>query len=390
MSSQPSSPKLHEKYSLLLDFIRRHYGTDGRIPLHEPRFRGNEKRYVADCIDSTFVSSVGEYVNRFEEMMRSLTGARYAIATSNGTAALHMSLILAGVHDGDEVITQPLSFVATCNAIAYLRAHPVFVDVDRDTLSLSPAALRAFLEEHAERRDGGCFNRSTGRRIVAAVPMHTFGFPGRIEALAEICEEWNIVLVEDAAESIGATVGNRHTGTFGKLGAFSFNGNKTVTCGGGGCIVTNDDALGKLGKHLTTTAKVPHAWEFFHDQVGYNYRLPNLNAALACAQLEQLDAMVSDKRETAQAYKRFCAAHDILFVDEMTGTKANFWLNAIITGDLDERDAFLALSNGAGVMTRPIWKLMPRLPAFADAQCGPLDNSEWLEARVVNLPSSVR
>jgi aminotransferase in exopolysaccharide biosynthesis len=381
---------LPENYRALLTFIRELYGQSGFIPLHEPRFRGNEKRYLVDAIDSTYVSSVGEYVNRFEADMRELTGARYAIATANGTLALHMSLILAGVRDGDEVITQPLSFVATCNAIAYQRAHPVFVDVDRDTMSLSPEALRAFLEANGERRDGGCYNRSTGRRIAAVVVMHSFGLPGRIEALVEICREWNTVLVEDAAESIGSLVGNRHTGTFGLLGAFSFNGNKTVTCGGGGCIVTDDEELGRLGKHLTTTAKVPHAWEFFHDQIGFNYRLPNLNAALACAQLEQLSEMLADKRDTAGRYRRFCREHGISFVDERPGTTSNFWLNAILTGGREERDAFLEESNGTGVMTRPVWTLMHRLPAFAEAQCGALDNAEWLESRVVNIPSSVR
>lgn len=382
--------KLPDKYLTLLDFVRSLYGTEGFIPLHEPRFMGNEKQYLNDCIDSTFVSSVGEYVSRFESMMRELTGAKYVIATGNGTMALHMSLILAGVRDGDEVITQPLSFVATCNAISYERAHPVFVDVDRDTMSMSPTSLRTFLKEHAERRDNACYNRTTGRRIKAVVPMHTFGLPGRIEALTHICDEWDIALVEDAAESIGSTVGNRHTGTFGLVGAFSFNGNKTITCGGGGCIVTNDETLGKLAKHLTTTAKVPHPWEFYHDQVGYNYRLPNLNAALACAQLEQLPDMLANKRQTAMRYKEFCASHNIHFFDEQKGERSNFWLNAILLDSLEERDAFLSVSNASGVMTRPVWKLMQHLPAFADAQRGPLDNAEWLEARVVNIPSSVR
>lgn len=378
------------KHRELVAFVRELYGAEGFIPLHAPRFDGNEKRYLNDCIDSTFVSSVGAYVDRFEAMMREITGARYAIATVNGTAALHMALILAGVKAGDEVITQPLSFVATCNAIAYEHAHPVFVDVDLDTFSLSPVALRAFLESHAERRSGGCFNRGSGRRIAAVVPMHTFGLPGRIEALAAICDEWGIVLVEDAAESLGSAIGGRHTGTFGKVGAFSFNGNKTVTCGGGGCIVTDDEALGKLAKHLTTTAKVPHAWDFVHDQVGYNYRMPNLNAALACAQLEQLPAILANKRETAARYAQFCAGREIGFGTEREGTAANYWLNAILVDGLDERDALLTYSNAAGVMTRPVWKLTQRLPAFAAAQCGPLPNAEWLEARIVNIPSSVR
>lgn len=381
---------LSPKYRELVAFVRQLYGAEGFIPLHAPRFGGNEKRYLEDCIDSTFVSSVGAYVDRFEAMMREFTGARYAVATVNGTAALHMALIVAGVRAGDEVITQPLSFVATCNAIAYQHAHSVFVDVDRDTFSMSPDALRAFLEENAERRADGCYNRRSGRRIAAVTPMHTFGLPGRIEAIAAICDEWNIVLVEDGAESLGSYIGDRHTGTFGKVGAFSFNGNKTVTCGGGGCLITDDETIGKLAKHLTTTAKLPHAWDFMHDQVGYNYRLPNLNAALACAQLEQLPAFLGDKRETAKRYQRFCAEQGIAFALERDGTRSNYWLNAILVERPEERDELLAYSNGNGVMTRPVWKLMQRLPAFADAQCGPLDNAEWLEARIVNIPSSVR
>lgn len=378
------------KYRALIAFVRQLYGDQGFIPLHAPRFEGNEKRYLMDCIDSTYVSSVGAYVDRFEAMMREITGARYAIATGNGTAALHMALIVAGVSAGDEVITQPLSFVATCNAISYEKAFPVFVDVDADTFSLSPDALRSFLEHNAERRADGCYNLSSGRRIAAVVPMHTFGLPGRIEELVEVCAAWGIVLVEDAAESLGSLVAGRHTGTFGKVGAFSFNGNKTVTCGGGGCIVTDDDTIGTLAKHLTTTAKVPHAWDFMHDQVGYNYRLPNLNAALACAQLEQLPAILANKRATAQEYAQFCAAQGIAFASELPGTSANYWLNAVLVEDAEARDALLKYSNDVGVMTRPVWKLMQRLPAFGGAQCGPLENAIWLEERLVNLPSSVR
>lgn len=381
---------LAPKYPALLAHIRSLYGAEGFIPLHAPRFDGNEKQYVLDCIDSTFVSSVGAYVDRFEAMMREITGARYAIATVNGTAALHMALILAGVADDDEVITQPLSFVATCNAIAYERAHPVFIDVDRDSLSLSPAALRDFLQEFGERRDGAVYNRSSGRRLAAVVPMHTFGLPGRIAELQQICQEWGLPLIEDAAESLGSWVGERHTGTFGLLGAFSFNGNKTVTCGGGGCIITDDDELGRLAKHLTTTAKLPHAWDFFHDQVAYNYRMPNLNAALACAQLEQLPAILASKRATAAAYREFCQQQGIAFVDEMAGTRANFWLNAVLVDEPQERDRVLEISNGQGIMTRPVWKLMQRLPAFSQAQCGPLEQSLWLEQRLINIPSSVR
>lgn len=374
----------------LVSFIKQRYRHDGGfIPLHAPRFDGHEKKYLMQCIDSTFVSSVGEFVNEFEAKMCAVTGSNYAIATVNGTAALHMALILAGVSDGDEVITQPLTFVATCNAISYLRAHPVFVDVDRDSLGLSPVALNDFLNEYGQIREDGCFNKLTGRRISAVVPMHTFGLPARIEALVEVCARWGIPLIEDAAESLGSYVGDRHTGTFGLLGIFSFNGNKIVTCGGGGCIVTNDEHLGKQAKYLTTTAKRAHAWEFFHDQVGYNYRMPNLNAALACAQLEQLSAFVENKRETASAYFDFCARHDIPVVAELQGCRANYWLTAILMDSGDERDAFLEYSNAQGVMTRPAWTLMNELPAFSRAQHGPLDNSLWLKERLVNIPSSV-
>lgn len=382
--------ELHKPLRELLTFVRQLYGADGPVPLHAPVFAGNEKAYLADCIDTTFVSSIGAYVNRFEVMMQELTGARHAIATMNGTAALHMALILAGVRDGDEVVTQPLSFVATCNVLAYQRAHPVFVDVDADTLSLSPTSLQSFLESSCERVAGGCRNKKSGRRVVAVVPMHTFGLPGRAEELAEICEYWGLVQVEDAAESLGSYIGTRHTGTIGKLGAFSFNGNKTVTCGGGGCVVTDDDELAKLAKHLTTTAKVPHRWDFYHDQVGFNYRLPNLNAALACAQMEQLRGFLANKRETALAYSKRCGELGIPFLSERPGTTSNYWLNGILTRSLEERDAFLAYGNDNGLMVRPVWKLMTELPAFADAARAPLPNSEAAAARIVNLPSSVR
>ncbi len=372
------------------EFIHQLYGSEGFIPLHAPVFLGREKQYLIDCIDSTYVSSVGAYVDRFEALMRDITGAAHAIATTNGTAALHLALVLAGVGRDDEVITQPVSFVATCNAIAYQQAHPVFVDVDRDSMSLSPAALEQFLTEHAEIREGVTYNRSTGRRIAAVVPMHSFGLPGRIEALTDICARWNLFLIEDAAESLGSYVGQTHTGRFGRVSAFSFNGNKIATSGGGGCLVTDDPELGKLAKHLSTTAKQAHAWEFFHDQVGYNYRMPNVNAALACAQLEHLERFVANKRETAGHYRAFCAKKDWQFVDELAGTRSNFWLNAILLPDRTERDQFLRSSNDLGVMTRPIWTLMQRLPAFRQAQCGPLPNAQWLEDRVVNLPSSFR
>lgn len=381
--------EIAEKYRNLVELVREIYGGDSPIPLHEPRFRGNEKRYLADCIDTSYVSSIGPYVDRFEAMMCEITDAKAAIATVNGTAALHMALIVAGVCDGDEVVTQPLSFVATCNAIAYQRAHPVFVDVERDTLSLSPEALRTFLEKNAERKGDGCHNRATGRRIRAVVQMHTFGLPGRVEELRDICAEWDIVLIEDAAESIGSRIGNRHSGTFGLLGAFSFNGNKMVTSGGGGCVVTNDEELGRRAKHLTTTAKVSHSWEFHHDEVGYNYRLPNLNAALACAQLEQMPAFLENKRATAARYAQYCAKEGIAFICERAGTTSNYWLNCVQTASRQERDAVLAYSHGQGVLARPAWVLMPLLPAFADSFSGPLENAHWLADRLITIPSSV-
>ncbi len=272
----------------VISFIQQLFGTKEFIPLHQPVFRGNEKKYLSDTIDSTFVSSVGAYVNRFEEMMQSITNTQKAVATVNGTSALQVALRLAGVEKGDEVITQALTFVATANAIAYNGGLPVFVDVDRDTMGLSPNAVNAFLEEFGEIREKGCYNKSTGRKIAACLPMHTFGFPVHLDELMLVCNKWNIPIVEDAAESLGSFYKDRHTGSFGKLGIFSFNGNKTVTCGGGGAIVTNDEELGVKAKHLTTTAKKPHPYEFYHDELGYNFRMPNLNAALACAQLEQL------------------------------------------------------------------------------------------------------
>lgn len=335
------------------------------------------------------MSSVGAKVTEFEQQIATFTGAKYAIATVNGTAALHIALNLAGVQRDNEVISQALTFIATCNAISYTGAHPVFVDVDRDTLGMSPEALRKFLDAHAERREDGCWNKSTGRRIAACVPMHTFGFPLRIVEIGAICAEWGITLVEDAAESLGSYVGDRHTGTFGKLATLSFNGNKVITTGGGGMIITDDEAVAKHAKHLTTTAKIPHPYEFVHDQVGYNYRMPNLNAALGCAQMEKLAIMLDIKREVAQRYRTFFDGVGVRFVEATDGTTANHWLNAIVLNSEAERDAFLQYTNGHDVMTRPIWRLMSRLEMFKDCQHDGLANSCWLEARVVNLPSSV-
>lgn len=378
-------------YNDTIQFIRGVFKEpEAFVPLHAPYFGGNEKKYLLDTIDSTFVSSVGAYVNRFEEMMQEITGAKYAIATTNGTTALHLALIVAGVQRDEEVITQPLTFVATANAITHAQGIPVFVDVDKDTMGLSPKALEDFLTANAAIKDDICFNKTTGRRIAACVPMHTFGFPCRIDEIAAICERHHIALVEDAAESLGTYYKGRHTGNFGLVAAFSFNGNKTVTCGGGGAIITNDENLAQYAKHLSTTAKIPHPYEFVHDEVGYNYRMPNLNAAVACAQLEQLPTILDNKRELAGIYKSHFADTDIQFVTEAADGKANYWLNTIRLKDLSARDAFLQATNDSKVMTRPIWKLMNKLPMYQHCQYGPLDNALWLEDRVVNIPSSYR
>lgn len=377
-------------YQDIVDYIRNIYHTDKVIPLHAPLFVGNEKVYINDAIDSTFVSSVGKYVNRFEEMMCEITGASYAVATVNGTCALHVALRLLGVEQGDEVITQPLSFVATANAIAYCGARPIFVDVERKTLGLCPEAVEDFLKRNAQiGRDGSCCNKMTKKRIAACVPMHTFGHPCRIDAINEICGLYNIPVLEDAAESLGSLYMGRHAGTFGKAGIYSFNGNKTVTCGAGGAIVTNDPILAKRAKHITTTAKVPHPFEYVHDEVGYNYRMANLNAALACAQLEQLERFIANKRLLAQSYARFFENQGVSFFEEPQNCRSNYWLNAVILPDIEARDQFLEFTNGLGIMTRPVWRLMNKLPMFKESQTGSLENSQWLEERVVNIPSSV-
>ena len=373
----------------IISFIQVVYKTKNFIPLHEPKFIGNEKKYLNECIDSTFVSSVGKFVDEFEEKIASYTSAKYAIATSNGTSALHISLLLADVGWDNEVITQPLTFVATCNAISYCGAKPLFIDVDRETMGLSPISLKEFLENNTTVINQQCVNNTTGKVIKACVPMHTFGHPCKIDEIKDICDQYHIVLIEDAAESLGGFYKNRHTGTFGKMGVMSFNGNKIITAGGGGCIITDDEDLAKKAKHLTTTAKVPHKWEYAHDMVGYNYRMPNLNAALLVAQLESLDNFIDKKRKLADMYGEFFKGIDCKFVKESAESSSNYWLNAIILNDKQQRDIFLNESNSQGVMTRPIWTLMNKLPMFKDAQCGDLTNSEWLEERVVNIPSSV-
>lgn len=372
----------------LISFIRKEYNTDQFIPLHAPYFGGNEKKYVLETIESTFVSSVGAFVNRFEDMMKEITGAKYAIATVNGTTALHLSLIMAGVERDEIVITQALTFVATANAISHVGAFPVFVDVDLDTMGLSPDALKKYLENETFQKDGKLYSKKSQQRIAAIMPMHTFGHPVQIEKIVEIAHQYQIPVVEDAAESLGSYVGKQHTGTFGLVSAFSFNGNKTVTCGGGGALITNDDAIGLRAKHVSTTAKVPHPYEFFHDEIGFNYRMPNLNAALACAQLEQLTEILRGKRVLAESYIEFFKDSNIIFKKEPEGTTSNYWLNAIQLENLDTRNAFLKATNESGVMSRPIWTLMNKLPMFKDCERDELQNSIFLEERIVNLPSS--
>ncbi len=373
----------------VISLIQESYKTKEFIPLHEPRFIGNEKKYLNECIDSTFVSSVGKFVDKFEEKIASYTGTKYSVATSNGTSALHIALLLANVECNDEVITQPLSFVATCNAISYCGAQPVFVDVDKDTMGLSPYALKDFLEKNSSVKNQQCVNKKTGKVIKACVPMHTFGHPCRIDEIKVICDKYNIFLIEDAAESVGSFYKDKHTGSFGHVGVMSFNGNKIITSGGGGCIVTNDKMLARKAKHLTTTAKVPHKWDFYHDMVGYNYRMPNLNAALLVAQLESLDNFLDKKRKLAGTYEEFFKTADYVFVKEPVKCKSNYWLNSIILKNKYQRDEFLNETNSQGVMTRPIWTLMNKLPMFKHIQCDDLINSKWLEDRVVNIPSSV-
>ena len=377
--------------SFLASFLSKSIDLFGPVPilLHRPVFEGNERKYLVDCIDSNFVSSVGVKVTEFEEKVAEFTGSKYAIATVNGTAALHIAIELAGVKPGDEVISQALTFIATCNAISYAGAKPLFVDVDEDTMGLSPEALKRFLEKNAEKRVTGTFNKTSGKRISACVPMHTFGLPCRIAEIAQICADWDIALIEDAAESLGSYAGGRHTGTFASMATLSFNGNKVITTGGGGMIITDDAELAKRAKYLTTTAKVPHPYEFVHDEIGYNYRMPNLNAALGCAQMERLDEFLTIKGQLASQWDAFFDQNDVRFVRAIDGSKANHWLNAIVLDSKDDRDKFLKVTNDNGVMTRPIWTLMSKLPMFKDCQSDGLENSLWLEDRVVNIPSSV-
>jgi perosamine synthetase len=371
-------------------FIQDIYKTKEFIPLHAPTFIGNEKKYLIETIDTTFVSSVGVFVDQFEEKIAEISKTQKAIAVVNGTAGIQVALRLVGVNTGDEVITQALTFVATANAIVYNGASPIFLDVDIDTMGLSPKSVAQFLDEFGELRDNGCFNKKTGKRISACLPMHTFGFPVHLDELKNVCKAWNIPIVEDATESLGSEYKNKPTGSIGEIGVFSFNGNKIVTCGGGGAIVTNDEKLGIKGKYLTTTAKVPHTYEFYHDELGYNFRMPNLNAALACAQLEQLGLFLENKRSLAEEYKMFFDNTGIKFRNETPNTKANYWLMCVELECQKDRDLFLTETNNSKVMTRPIWQLMHHLPMYKNCQRDQQLNASFLEQRIVNIPSSVR
>lgn len=379
------------KYQNIIDGIRSIFqNPSGTIPLHAPTFVGNEKKYLEECVETSFVSSVGSFVPLFEDKLARYTGSKSAVSCVNGTNALFLALKLVGVNSGDEVITQPLTFIATINAISYCNAIPIFLDVDRDTMGLSPEALEDFLYSNSDVRPDGCYNRLTGKRIKACLPMHTFGHPCKIVEISDICRRYNIELIEDAAESIGSKFEGIHTGTTGKIGVLSFNGNKTITTGGGGMLLFNDEKLAGRAKHLTTQAKVSHQWKFMHDEIGYNYRMPNINAALGVAQLEKLDLFVERKRLLAKLYAdRFTNIKEITFFREPANCFSNYWLNVIIFENEKERDIFLEESNSQKVLTRPIWTLINKLPMYKDCYTGSLVNASWLEERVVNIPSSV-
>lgn len=374
----------------IFDFIKTLYPGQDPIPLHAPVFLGNEKKYLAECIDTTFVSYVGKFVTQFEQMTAEYTGAKYAVAMVNGTTALHIALIASGVKPGEEVITQPLTFVATANAIVHSGARPVFVDVDFDTMGMSPEKLEDFLKSTCELKPEGAINRITGNKIAAIVPMHTFGFPCRIDEIVEVATKYNIPVVEDAAESLGSYYNSKHTGTFGVAGIFSYNGNKTITTGGGGMIITDSEEIAKRAKHLSTTAKVPHPYEFIHDEVGFNYRLPNVNAAIGVAQMEYLDKILQNKRETASKYAHFFRDYGWEFRVESKNSIANYWLNTLQIADQNTRESFLQKASSNSIMSRPTWKLMAELPMFVNAICLDIENSKKLAGLLINLPSSIR
>jgi perosamine synthetase len=361
------------------------------IPLHEPCFSGNELKYVQECIESTFVSSVGKFVDRFEKKLAKYTGAKYAVPVVNGTAALHISLLMSGVEPGDEVLVPALSFVATANAVSYCYAKPHFVDIEEHTLGIDPETLRSYLKSNSEQRSGKCINLKTGRTIHALIPVHTFGHPCDLEGLISVAKDFNLVLIEDAAESLGSTYKGQHTGTFGLLGILSFNGNKTITTGGGGAILTDDSDLAKRAKHLTTTSKLAHRWEYRHDEVGYNYRMPNLNAALGCAQLEQLPKFLKSKRRLFERYlEAFSGFSKVQLFAEPKSANSNYWLQTLLLDKTvaNQRDEILEDTNNAGLLTRPAWTLLHKHPPYLECPSAELPVAESLESRILNLPSS--
>ncbi|EAH5098383.1 aminotransferase LegC [Campylobacter jejuni] len=373
-----------------ISFIKSLFNQEN-IALHEPCFIGNEKKYLLECIDNGFVSSVGEFVTRFEEALKEKTKARFVIATNTGTAALHIALLANGIDENCEVITQSISFVATANAIAYTGAKPVFLDIDENTLSLSPKALEHFLENQTYQKDNLSYNKTTHKLIKACVIMHTFGLSAHIKAIKELCEKYHILLIEDAAEALGSTYENKALGTFGKCGILSFNGNKIITGGCGGAILSDDENLAKLARHLSTTAKIPHPYEYDHDRIAYNYRLCNINAAILFAGLENLELFLENKRELAKIYKDFFKNHDkCKFIDEKSNEKSNFWLNTLLFKNENLRNIFLEECLKNNIFVRPVWKSLPSLKAFQNCQSNELINTKKLEKRLINLPSSVR
>lgn len=373
----------------LINFVQDIYQTRGVIPLHAPSFSGNEKSYVMQTLESTFVSSVGQYVNDFEANIEGYIGCNKAVATVTGTAALHTALYMADIQAGDLVITQALTFVATCNALHYLGAQPIFVDVSKISLSLCPLAVAEYLDEYAMMNaDGQCIHKKSGKKIKALMPMHTFGHPADLDALLLLCKKWKLLLIEDAAEALGSFYKGRHVASLGDFSALSFNGNKIITSGGGGMVICRDENAAKRARHITTTAKVPHPYEFNHDEVGFNYRLPNLNAALACAQLEQLPQKLKSKRQLAAQYIDFFSNSEYRIVKEPEYAQSNYWLNAVICPSTAIRDECLKISNAQQVMTRPVWTLMHHLPMFSHAEKGLLPVSQWLASHLLCLPSS--
>lgn len=386
-----AEPIITSLAATIVDVLQQQLARKEFVPLHEPVFAGNEWAYVKECLDTGWVSSVGKYVDEFERKLAEFTGVKRAVAVVNGTAALHVCLLLAGVEPGDEVLMPALTFIATANAVSYCHATPHFVDSEEVSFGVDAHKLDDYLHGIAEVRNGASYNKHTGRRIRALVPMHVFGHPVDLDAVVQVCEKYHIVLIEDAAESIGSYYKGVHTGNAGFVSALSFNGNKVVTTGGGGAILTNDEEVGRRAKHLTTTAKVPHRWAFVHDETGYNYRLPNINAALGCAQLEQLPGFLAAKRALAERYAQaFATVEGVRFVGEPSYAQSNYWLQTLLLDECraGERDAILQATNDAGLMTRPVWRLMPKLPMYSTCPAMDISVAENLEQRLVNIPSS--